>query len=37
MDYNIIVMSGMIFLTVCTLLGAVPALLLYLVKKNAKV
>jgi hypothetical protein len=36
MDYNIVVMSGMIFLIVCMLLGTIPALLFYLAKKNAK-
>jgi|UPI0004095131 hypothetical protein len=35
MDYNLIVFSGMIFLIVCALLGVVPALLYYVLKKNA--
>jgi hypothetical protein len=35
MDYNIVVMSGMIFLIVCMFLGMIPALLFYLAKKNA--
>lgn len=36
MDDNLIVMSGMIFLIICALLGAIPALLLYLAKVNVK-
>ncbi|SDH75328.1 hypothetical protein SAMN04489735_10524 [Aneurinibacillus thermoaerophilus] len=37
MDYNVIVMSGMVFLIVCLLLGAVPALFFYLRKKNVNI
>lgn len=36
MDDSLVIMSGMIFLIICALLGAIPALLLYLAKLNIK-